>query len=86
MKFEYHGRIVEYVPLWGQEPASKEEMELGFARLAMALAVCAQRAAVRALEEDELDVLNYAVEVIAPGAVEPLPAENRIILAGKLDG
>lgn len=81
MKFEYRGRMVEYLPPWGQEPQSKEQMEHGFAQLALALAVVAQRAAVRALEPDELDVVNFAVEVIAPGAVEPVPAENRIILA-----
>lgn len=82
MNFEYRGRIVEYIPPWGQEPESREQMEHGFAQLALALAVCAQRAAVRALTEDEIDVVNFAVEAIAPGAVEPLPAENRIIVAG----
>lgn len=83
MKFDYRGRVVEYVPPWGETPANREEMEMGFNRLALALAICAQRAATRALEPDEIDVLNFAVEAIAPGEVEPLPAENRIIIAGK---
>ena len=80
MKFTYRDREVEYLPPWGQQPESKEQMELEFNRLAMAVAICAQRAAVRVLEQDEIEVLEYAVTVIAPGEVEPVPAENRIIL------
>lgn len=73
MKYSYDGEEIEYLPPWDEKPMNREETEVLFARLAVALVAVTLRAGERALVEDEMDVLKFAVEVLSPPWLRAMP-------------